>query len=95
VNSSKELEITEGEPRRRLTEVYLAVFSDQDGDENVIQVRTPGDVLLPLVAIDRKALGILQKFAQDTADQTGQSVSIICFTDRTVYESFRPTATGD
>ena len=95
MSSSKELEITEGEPRRQATKVYMAVFSDEDGDESVVQLVASEEVRLPLVALDDRALEVLRKFSQQTADESGQTVSIICFTSRAVYESFRPSATGD
>lgn len=83
-------------PRLRLkvSEVFMAVL-EQGDQESVFTVVTPRNVRLPVVALDRTALAVLQRYAQSMADETGQTVSIICFTDRSVYESFRPSATGD
>jgi len=76
------------------TEVYMAVFDD-GGHETIIEIRVTDNGKLPLVAIDEKGLAILQQFSQQTADKTGQTVSIICFTGRQLYESYSPSATGD
>jgi len=94
VSSSDQLRATTGDARPLVAEVYMAVFPI-DGGEQVFTAVTPQGVRLPVVALDKNDLGVLKKYAQNIADETGETVSIICFTARQLYESFRPSATGD
>lgn len=81
---------------QRIEKVYLAVTDlDNEDSEGVYSVTGASDQLLPVVAIDDKGLAILSQYAQSQAEATGKTVSIICFTHRTVHEKFAPVATGD
>lgn len=92
--SRKELRIAE-EPRpRKVTQVYMAV-AESDAGEGVYTILGPNDERLPLVALDAGALSVLRTYAQSVANDTGKTVSIICFTDRRLYERFPPVTTGD
>lgn len=71
----------------------MAVWS-QDGHETIIQIRVTDNGSVPLVAIDPQGLAILRQFAQKAADKHGESVNIICFTGRQLYESYSPSSTG-
>lgn len=81
---------------QRIEKVYLAVTDLDRGDvEGVYSVVGPHDERLPVVAIDDKDLTSLRQYAQSQATATGKTVSIICFTHRTLHETFAPVATGD
>lgn len=76
--------------------VYLAVTDAHgDGTESVYTVSGPDQNRIPVVALDDKSLESLRKFAETQARTTGKTVSIICFTHRTLHETFPPVATGD
>lgn len=91
---SAELRVFERRQRAKVTEVFMAVVGQPDGEgENLFAVAAPNQAWLPLVAMDRKSLAILKKFSQNVANARGETVSIICFTDRRVHESVMPVVT--
>jgi hypothetical protein len=90
----KEVRLIEDQRRRKLSKIYIAVI-DHGDKEGICTVLLPNDERLPLVAIDEKALAVLRNYSQQVANETGKTVSIICFTGSRLYESFTPVATGD
>ena len=84
------------EHTHRIEKVYMAVTDLEDASaEGVYTVTGPHNEKLPVVAIDDKDLDALRAYAQQEAQRSGKSVSIICFTNRTLHETFTPSATGD
>jgi hypothetical protein len=91
----KQLSVTARELQVKLTDVYVAVSDQGDGEDIfTVNVGRRGQ-RLPIVAIDQRGLSVLRKYCQQLADETGHTVSIICFTSRRLYESLAPIATGD
>jgi hypothetical protein len=81
---------------RKVTNVYMAVV-DLGGDDEIVHTlatRRRGK-RLPLVAIDEQALAVLKRYCQQVATESGETVSIICFTDRKLYASYSPVTTGN
>ena len=89
--------VVSSEPRtQRIEKVYMAVTDTEDTTvESVYIVFGPQKEKLPVVAIEEKDLAALRKFAHSEAEATGKPVSIICFTNRELHETFRPLTTGD
>jgi len=89
------LRVAEHQRRRKVSEIYLAVIDHGGDGEGVYTVTGPNNERLPLVALDKAALSVLRRYSQQVANERQDTVSIICFTARQLYESFRPVATGD
>ncbi len=81
-------------PSGRLRKVYLAVANSDEG-EGVYAVAGANGERLPLLAIDQGGLKRLKTYSQHLANSSGQTVSIICFTERSAHATFRPSATRD
>jgi len=90
----KQLRIEEIARAQKVTEVFLAVTDAAEG-EAVCTVIGPNGEPLPLVALDRQSLSILTKYCQGVANETGEEVYIISFTNRRVHAKYTPIATGD
>jgi hypothetical protein len=91
----KQLSVAGRQLPAKLAEVYVAVTDRGDGEDIfTVNVGREGQ-RLPIVAIDQRGLSVLRRYCQQLADETGQSVSIICFTSRRLYESLAPVTTGD
>lgn len=72
--------------------VYLMIRETEDGEE----LYTVAPQNSPLVAIDGNGLDRLRRVARQEADASGRTVSIICFTERSIHETFAPSTTeGD
>lgn len=80
--------------RRTVSQVFVAV-SDSGNGEEIYLVPGPNGEMIPLVAVNARAVGVLRRFAQSEADQSGKTVSIYSFTRRSLYDTVRPSATGD
>lgn len=92
--SAGRLTIAANTDEGNVEDVYIAI-SDHDGGEGIYTIIGPSGEKLPLVAVDDKGLEILRQFSQEAAEESGKSVSIIRFTGRSHYETFRPLATGE
>jgi predicted NBD/HSP70 family sugar kinase len=79
---------------RKIKKVYMAVI-ERTGGEEVFTIVGPDDERIPIVATNDADLAALSEYARGQAKATQQSVSIICFTTRSHYETFRPVTTGD
>jgi hypothetical protein len=73
------------------TTIYLAVTAEG----LVATIATAGDIRVPLIAWDEESLRALHGYCERVSTETSQTVSIICFTRGSLYESFLPVATGD
>lgn len=74
--------------------VYIAMFTDDEGYDTVIDIRITENGKIPLASVDKNALRTMRRLAQEMANRYGKTVSIICFTNRQLYESYPPSATG-
>ena len=93
VKATSEMRITHRVRRNKVTRVYMAV-TDYEPDEGILKVSGPHNIQLPLVALDERSLPALERYAQNVANELGRKVTIICFTNRRVCESFSPVSTG-
>lgn len=80
--------------RRKVDQVFVAVSDLGDG-EQIYTVPGPNGEMLPIVAVNQRALGVLRRYAQSAANQSGKAVSIYSFTRRSLYDTVAPVATGD
>lgn len=82
------------EPLPGIERVYLAVADHGDG-EGIFTIAGPRGERVPVVAINAKGLSVLREYARELAISSGFTVSIICFTNRSLHETFPPVATAD
>jgi hypothetical protein len=95
-NKASRLKVGVGvtEHEHQIQQVFVAV-TDLAGGEGIYTVCSSCGITLPVVAVDHKDLNALTEYVREYVDRTGETVSIIGFTKRTHYETFRPSTTGD
>lgn len=79
----------------RITEIYAFVgFDPSQNAEGIPALRTDEGVTLPLIASDPERRDFFRETAQSFADQTGQTLKLMKFSNAEVLEEIKPTVKG-
>ena len=73
----------------RITEMYVFVAIEKDGDEGVCAFMHDG-TMLPMVGSDRRRVDSLRPIAQAIADQTDTPIRLLRFISSEVVETIAP-----
>lgn len=75
--------------------IHAFVMRDTDGTEGVAGMMMPGGGLMPLIAADAERVASLEKIAQQLADTTGKTISLVQFTHRVEIRTIEPNRAYD
>lgn len=71
-----------------ITEIYAWVAKTPEGNEGIPAVRTPGDLVIPLVTNNPERVELLRSSAMQVLEEPGVSLKLVKFTARVELEDF-------
>lgn len=77
VDEPEEMRKEKERPRFEMTEVYLFATKDDNGDEGVVAVVTSNGQLVPLISFDPKKTEQMMPSAQQVANESGKTVTVV------------------
>ena len=77
VDVPEKMEKEEKRASFEMKEAYIFVTTDDNGDEGAVAVVTPNGQLVPLIAFEPKKTEQMMRSAQQVADETGKTITVV------------------
>ena len=77
VDAPEKMEKEEKRASFEMREAYIFVAKDDNGDEGAVAVVTPNGQLVPLIAFEPKKTEQMMRSAQQVANETGKTITVV------------------